>query len=304
MEFINRIKGVFSIFTRLFHTSAPEIQPRDILIKLFRELEKRKKYGIEEKAFVPNVYIMYLSPFDYEEISPLLSGIKEQLKNKLNERIRKKGYKLLSTSVNIEIREDAGLLRNQMAVESSFLKEKSSPQQPKSNTPLFHEHDEKNGAIPLFQEHPEEMKKPGRAKESPHGTDNAVNAPYSKDEKQHTKIIDDVGTHIFEEPQTQYFDTARVKLEIIDGEDKGDVIALQEGEYTFGRGKEAHILLKDEEHRISRMHFKLIIRQGKLRIQDMGSKNGTGVNGIEIDEAELAKGDVIAVGKKVLLKVA
>ena len=63
------------------------------------------------------------------------------------------------------------------------------------------------------------------------------------------------------------------------------------------------ILIKDSEDTVSRVHFKIIIKEGKVNIQDMSSSNGTRVNDIEIEEAELNRGDTINAGE-VFLKVA
>ena len=110
MGYSDRIRNFIQKFQSVIGSGkVGELQPKDILTKLFKEIENRKKLGIEENAFVPNVYAVYLSPPDYEELSPLLSGIREQLKNKLMDRIKKSDYRLLSSAVSLEIREDNGL---------------------------------------------------------------------------------------------------------------------------------------------------------------------------------------------------
>src|SRR5450432_1499990 len=47
---------------------------------------------------------------------------------------------------------------------------------------------------------------------------------------------------------------------------------------------------------ISRKHCRLIKDGGALRIEDLGSSNGTNVNGVRIQEAELAAGDTVQIG--------
>ena len=125
MRYLDTIKSILKSIRKSLWGGNEELQPSDILSQLISELEKRKKLGIEENAFVPNVYAVYLSPLDYDELSPLLSGIRDQLRNKLMDRIKKKGYRLLSTSITIDLREDSSLQMNQVVVESSFLKEKT-----------------------------------------------------------------------------------------------------------------------------------------------------------------------------------
>ncbi|MBA4417077.1 MAG: hypothetical protein C0392_04085 [Syntrophus sp. (in: bacteria)] len=309
MGYMDSIRNLFRGMKNMFYEKNRGLQPREILVMMLCELEKRKKYGIEEKAFVPNVYAVYLNSFDYEEMSPLLSGIKEQLKNRIMEKARRKGYKLLSSSISIDIREDSGLLRNQVVVESSFLKEKTPVTMVKDNVSASSEKGQKEKGIERHTISPrvrEIMNRKDSPAFPPHGVETEQDvreggtcteesAPEPLKEKGFTKIIED--------KKTRFIDNARARLEIVGGEESGDVIALQEGEYTFGRGRNAQLLIKDKEEMVSRVHFKLIVKDGHIRIKDLGSLNGTKVNEIEIEEAELKKGDIIAAGKA-LLKVA
>jgi len=266
MGYMDTVRNLFRKFKWVISKKSTELQPKYILERLISEIEHKKKLGIEENAFVPNVYAVYLSPIDYEELSPLLSGIKDQLKNKLMEKIKKNGYRLLSTSISLEIREDSGLERNQVVVESSFLKEKTS-------------------AAPVVD-----------SKVVSFGGGR-------KDERKPEPVQRTALTRIIEDKKTKIIDDTKVELEIVEGDGKGEIIPLKEGEYTFGRGKDARILVKDNDDTVSRVHFKITVREGRISIKDLNSANGTRVNDIEIEEAELKKGDTITAGK-VLLRVA
>lgn len=260
--------------------AGPQLQPRDILAKLLSELEKKKKLGIEEHSFIPNVYMVYLSVADHEELSPLLVGIQDQLKNKLMERIKSHRYKMLSSELCIEIRKDPAVLKNQVAVESSFLKEKS-----------VSVHREK----PLLPE----------KEEAPPASEPSLALPDRKVASIMVPGLLQRGgkclTRIIEDKKTRIIDHTKATLEVLEGERKGEVISLKEGEYTFGRGKDATVFINDAEDTLSRMHFKLVVREGILRITDLDSSNGTRVNNISIEEADLRKGDIICAGKISLL---
>jgi pSer/pThr/pTyr-binding forkhead associated (FHA) protein len=69
----------------------------------------------------------------------------------------------------------------------------------------------------------------------------------------------------------------------------------------LGRGFGATIQLEDAG--VSRRHAILIQRRGGVRILDDRSANGTFVNGRRISEAELRDGDVVVVGRTVLVYV-
>ena len=51
---------------------------------------------------------------------------------------------------------------------------------------------------------------------------------------------------------------------------------------------------------VSRNHFVVSYENGSYTIQDLGSSNGTFVNGIKITQAKLKHGDVIGAGKILL----
>ncbi|MCD6506939.1 FHA domain-containing protein [Candidatus Poribacteria bacterium] len=64
---------------------------------------------------------------------------------------------------------------------------------------------------------------------------------------------------------------------------------LDEGEHVVGSSPQAHIQLADPNRYISRRHAKLIVRGGELFIVDLGSTNGTFVNGRRIEPNEEVK---------------
>jgi pSer/pThr/pTyr-binding forkhead associated (FHA) protein/tetratricopeptide (TPR) repeat protein len=70
---------------------------------------------------------------------------------------------------------------------------------------------------------------------------------------------------------------------------------ISDNEVAIGRSQKCHIVLEDK--RSSRKHS-IIRREGnKFSVQDLGSANGTLVNGVRIDEQqELHSGDVLQIG--------
>lgn len=92
---------------------------------------------------------------------------------------------------------------------------------------------------------------------------------------------------------------AEVTLRILDGADRGRVYDHLPTPVTIGREEGNDIQLNDE--RVSRYHIKIQEDHDKLVLTDLESTNGTKVNGEEIQLRILRHGDMITVGRSVLL---
>lgn len=92
---------------------------------------------------------------------------------------------------------------------------------------------------------------------------------------------------------------ASVTLRVLDGADRGKVFENLEVPITIGREEGNSVQLNDE--RISRFHIKIQEDQDKLVLTDLESTNGTRVNGEDTHLRILRFGDVIHVGRSVLL---
>jgi hypothetical protein len=90
-----------------------------------------------------------------------------------------------------------------------------------------------------------------------------------------------------------------VTLRIIDGSDRGHVFEDIPTPVTIGREEGNSIQLNDE--RVSRFHVKIQEDQENVVLTDLGSTNGTRVNGEEIQLRILRHGDVIHVGQSTLI---
>lgn len=89
-----------------------------------------------------------------------------------------------------------------------------------------------------------------------------------------------------------------VKLVVISGPNRGATYFLEEGETSVGRGAEAQIVLANGQ--VSKKHFLLNASNGKVELKDLGSSNGTFVNGVLVKKKILQNRDRISVGPFVL----
>ena len=92
-------------------------------------------------------------------------------------------------------------------------------------------------------------------------------------------------------------------LRFISGKYQGGEYPLpSEKEIVIGRGGELDIVLVEDM--VSRKHAKITTQQGKIVIQDLGSTNGTFVNGEKIKRARLKEGDRVLIGTSILKLIA
>jgi len=92
---------------------------------------------------------------------------------------------------------------------------------------------------------------------------------------------------------------AHITLRVLHGADRGRVFSEVPTPITIGREEGNTIQLNDE--RISRYHLKLQHDKDKLVLTDLESTNGTKVNGEDIQVRIVRDGDMIALGRSLLL---
>lgn len=80
------------------------------------------------------------------------------------------------------------------------------------------------------------------------------------------------------------------RLELPDGQ----VVALAGGPVVVGRDPEAEVRLVDS--RVSRRHAEIVTVDGEAMLVDLGSTNGTFVNGEPVSRAVLTDGDAVLIG--------
>lgn len=90
-----------------------------------------------------------------------------------------------------------------------------------------------------------------------------------------------------------------ITLRVLDGADRGRVFENLTPPITIGREEGNTIQLNDE--RVSRYHVKIQEDHERLVITDLESTNGTKVNGEDIQLRILRFGDMIMIGRSVIL---
>jgi hypothetical protein len=92
-------------------------------------------------------------------------------------------------------------------------------------------------------------------------------------------------------------------LRFISGKYQGGEYPLSDaGELVIGRSSEQDMVLIEDM--VSRKHAKLTLASDQITIADLGSTNGTFVNGEKVQRARLKEGDRILIGTSILKLVA
>ena len=82
----------------------------------------------------------------------------------------------------------------------------------------------------------------------------------------------------------------------------GEYPLTDSGELVIGRSSELDLVLIEDM--VSRKHAQLTLAAGRITIADLGSTNGTFVNGEKVRRAQLKEGDRILIGTSILKLVA
>ncbi len=91
----------------------------------------------------------------------------------------------------------------------------------------------------------------------------------------------------------------RLALRFISGKYQGGEYPLEEGRrIVIGRSSDLDMVLVEEM--VSRRHSQIAMQNGIITIEDLGSTNGTFVNGEKIQRATLREGDRVLIGTSIL----
>jgi pSer/pThr/pTyr-binding forkhead associated (FHA) protein len=86
-----------------------------------------------------------------------------------------------------------------------------------------------------------------------------------------------------------------VTLKVLEGAKVGAKISIKKPEFTIGRSQGCSLCAGSSA--VSRQHCMISRDESKVTVRDMGSRNGTLVNGVRISgEQRLNDGDIISFG--------
>jgi len=105
-------------------------------------------------------------------------------------------------------------------------------------------------------------------------------------------------THTMGSPGTANLSQQRCNLVLVEGPQPGQVFTLSPGRQVVGKSPDSDIVLADVT--VSRQHFEIQNEGERYVVKDLGSTNGTMIDGAEVKEAYLRPGMLIKAGEVVL----
>jgi transcriptional regulator with GAF, ATPase, and Fis domain len=92
--------------------------------------------------------------------------------------------------------------------------------------------------------------------------------------------------------------TRKIRVEVVDGPDRGRVAELTGPEARVGSGADAGLVLQDRT--VSRLHLTLRVEGDAIRVVDEGSRNGTFLDGTRVRDAWARPDSTIRIGDTTL----
>ncbi len=257
-------RAVNGAFAKAFRS---EVQPVEIASALRRECDDHAAIVARDRTIAPNFFIVELGPADHERLGQWEEALGDELGAVVADYARQQRYHLVGpVSVAFEEADDldTGLFR----VSSRTTKREAPSGRRASGPPA--------GDPPV----PGNVPGPG---ESPSGRRTAPPPPAQGGWSQPVQ----------QDPQDPALGQrpAPPPSLVVDGRH----VEINRPVTVIGRGSDADVMLDDSG--VSRRHAEIHIVDGQARIIDLGSTNGTHVDGAKNPVSTLHEGSVITIGR-------
>ena len=284
----HRIESLFEgVFGRAFRS---HVQPVELARKLAKEMDEHRTVSLS-RVYVPNEYHLYLSPQDREQFQGYEEGLLSELSDYLAEHARREGYALVSRP-RIELREDDDLSVGEFGIAARLVQ---PPSQPPPEPPPVEA--EPGGTRAYKLPPPPAAPPPPEAPAQDDVAEPAAPAPIPEPEVSvaGAAAAAAVAAELGDEDTSD--DEARPALPPARGVlvSAGVSHELDGSLLTLGRSRDCDIPIDDPS--VSRRHAELHRDSDGFTLVDLGSTNGTQVNGRKIDRVPLQNGDRITLGQ-------
>jgi hypothetical protein len=255
-----RIGGLFEgVFSRTFRST---VQPVELARKLAKEMDDHKTISIH-RVYVPDEYTIFLNPADREQFAAYEIQMRNELAEYLVEHARREGYSLSARPL-VLLETEPELVVGTFGIAVSTQSPGGSDAASDGEAARY--------AAPL----PEPVLPPVDEPAVAPPVGGGATMIYAPEEPQPIEP---------EPPQRE--ETATLEWD-------GSTFTLEDRVTVIGRSGDCDIRLDDAN--VSRRHAEVRRIGDGYSVVDLGSTNGTEVNGQRIQETALMNGDVISVG--------
>jgi hypothetical protein len=270
MSFLRRLESTIAdlvegTFSRVFKS---EVRPVEIARKLAREMEEHKSYSLQ-RAYAPNEYRVFLSPEDRERFADTEHALVTEFSGYLLEHARRERLALMSRPI-IHFETDDRLRLGEFGIQTSLIENPGEEDGWAEEPPARARPSSRRGPAPQAA---------GAGPASAGGR----TMVHSSAERVAERLTD------ARAPQRR---SAVLKL----GPKR---LIVGDAGVTLGRSRSADVMVDDSN--VSRAHAEIRAHGSSWVLTDLGSTNGTRLNGRRVTQPEvLGPGDEIEVGTTTL----
>lgn len=287
----NLVEGTFS---RAFSS---EVRPIEIARKLAREMEEHKSFSVS-RTYVPNEYRVFLSPRDRARLSEYEDALIGELSGYLLEHARRERLAMVSRPM-IEFHTDDRLRLGEFGIQTSVTQGSEADVAPPAEIPEAQPqpqpdevpaHDAGRLGSEAMPAHVADESAAIPAPGAPAPGAPPAGAPPGGGRTMVYSTADRVAQPLEENARVRQA-TAVLLVE-------GKRMTLGESGVTIGRSRQCEVTIDDPN--VSRRHAELRPRGGSWVLTDLGSTNGSRVNGRAVTGPTVVKpGDEIELGTAV-----
>lgn len=275
-------KAVNGAFAKAFRS---EVQPVEIASALRRECDDRAAVMGRNRTIAPNTFVVELSPADSDRLADWKEALSNELRGALHEHAVQQRYAFVGpVTVAFELADDldTGVFRiRSSTTNASSAPAGAAPQPFAGEDPLPPSGPSPGGYPPPSEPPVSGYPPPGGGPGLPPPPQAPYPPPPSAPEAQRTGAAP---------PEWNAPQALTATLDV-----DGQLYRMQDQVTVIGRATDANIVLDDPG--VSRRHAEIHLLDGRARVIDLGSTNGTFVDGERVHTATLNDGSAITVGR-------
>ena len=267
----SKIEGLFEgLFGRAFRT---HVQPVELARKLAKEMDEHRSVSVS-RVYVPNEYTIYLSSSDRQQFVSYEGSLIGELQEYLTEHARREAYAML-TPPRVKFAVDDDLAVGEFGIATRVA-------QPEEGVPV---------AAPAGRTRPQRLDPGGSCRRRAGGRPDASAraghrvGPVDDDDLPRARLAGCLGRG----PPAPEPPREVVTITLA-----GHAHPITSRSFVIGRSRECDLRVTDGN--ASRRHAEIVQEGSVYVLVDLGSTNGTELNGRRVTRHELADGDRITIG--------